>query len=178
MDKNEQLPLPISVEQSKLLGNALRIKIISVLLETPKTAKQVADLLGNSPGSVHYHIQKLYEGGLIDLVETKEAGGIIEKYYRAKSKWFSAPDTTDPVLREGFNSTFSSTTSLRIFLKEDEREEFVEDVKKLLEKWVRSSSANEVNELQEYAVGFKVVATSEKKDDQSMGGKRNGDIQK
>lgn len=165
MDKNEQLPLQISVEQSKLLGNALRIKIITTLLETPKTAKQVADQLGNSPGSVHYHIQKLYEGGLIELVETKEVGGIIEKYYKAKSKWFSAPETTDPVLREGFNSTYSSTTSLRVFLKEEDREEFIEDVKSLLEKWVTISSTNDLKDLQEYAVGFKVVATSEKKDD-------------
>lgn len=164
MDNEFSIPLNISVEQSKLLGNALRVKIISLLLDKPKTAKQVSDLLGNSPGSVHYHIQKLNEGGLIELVETKEVGGIIEKYYKAKSKWFTSKSGViiDPALSEDFTSSFSSNLSLRLFLKEDEREEFIEDVKKMLEKWVRNSSASESNELQEYAVGFKLVATEKK----------------
>lgn len=164
---NNQVPLKISVEQSKLLGNALRIKIISLLLDKPKTAKQVSDLLGNSPGSVHYHIKKLNDGGLIELVKTKEVGGIVEKYYKAKSKWFS-PDSTDiidPALNEDFNSTYSSNLSLRLFLKEEEREEFIEDVKKMLEKWVNQSNPSELNKVQEYAVGFKLVSAEKKEID-------------
>ncbi|WP_067729835.1 ArsR/SmtB family transcription factor [Oceanobacillus damuensis] len=162
---NNQVPLKISIEQSKLLGNALRIKIISLLLNKPRTAKQVSDQLGNSPGNVHYHIKKLYEGGLIELVETKEVGGIIEKYYKAKSKWFNSGVIIDPALNEDFNSTFSDSLSLRLFLKEEEREEFIEDVKNLLEKWVNNSDTRELSKAQEYAIGFKLVASETEKGD-------------
>lgn len=164
---NNEIPLQISIQQSKLLGNALRIKIISLLLDKPKTAKQVADFLGKSPGSVHYHILKLYNGGLIELVETKEAGGIIEKYYKAKSKWFNTKSgiVVDPALSEDFNSKFFSNLSIRLFLKEEERDEFIEDAKKLLEKWVKRTSVTDLNTIKEYAIGIKLVATTEKTED-------------
>lgn len=88
--KNEQSQsVEISVEQAKLLGSAQRIKIIGALVETAITSKQVAYELGESPGSIHYHIQKLYDGGLIDLVEIRTVGGIVEKYYKSKAKWFN-----------------------------------------------------------------------------------------
>ncbi|MCH1625608.1 ArsR/SmtB family transcription factor [Ferdinandcohnia quinoae] len=164
-NKQNDKPLQISVEQSKLLGNALRIKIIGVLAEEPHTAKQVADILGNSPGSVHYHIQKLYEGGLIELVETKELGGIIEKYYKSKSKWFNtdSPTGVDNVLDEGFSSTYSQQLSLRIQLTEQQREEMSEDFKVFLEKWVKKTMIENKNiDAVEYAIGVKIVSTEEK----------------
>lgn len=65
----------ISVEQSKLLSSAKRIQIISCLQNSAKTAKQVAVELQQSPGSTHYHIKKLHEGGLVDLVDTRTEGG-------------------------------------------------------------------------------------------------------
>nr|WP_262372376.1 hypothetical protein [Sutcliffiella horikoshii] len=106
-------------------------------------------MLGNSPGSVHYHIKKLNYGGLIEIVKTKEVGGIIEKYYKAKSKWFSAnsTDIIDSALNEDFNSTDSSNLSPRLFLKEEEKEELIEDVKILLEKWLNQSNPSELNKI-------------------------------
>lgn len=76
-NQNQQGMFDITVEQAKLLGSSQRVKIIGSLTDTPKTAKQVADELGESPGSIHYHIQKLYDGGLIDLVETRTVGGLL-----------------------------------------------------------------------------------------------------
>ena len=81
--QNSRNSIPISVEQAKLLGSAQRVKIIGAISDQAKTAKQVAVELGQSPGSTHYHIQKLFEGGLIDLVETRAEGGILEKYYKS-----------------------------------------------------------------------------------------------
>lgn len=84
---NEQ-PFQVSPEQSKLLESALRIKIMHTLAEEPLTSKQVAEKLGKTPGNIHYHIVKLYEGGLLDLVRTEASGGIIQKFYRSKATWF------------------------------------------------------------------------------------------
>ncbi|MGM0788707.1 MAG: helix-turn-helix domain-containing protein [Bacillota bacterium] len=166
MEKKDKMPHQISVEQSKLLGNALRIKIISVLQEKPLTSKQVSELLGNSPGSVHYHIQKLNEGGLIELVETKASGGIIEKYYKAKSKWYQTKSgiELDPALSAENDEGYSANLSLRLFLKEEDRERFLDDVKNLLEKWVKSSDLSNVDEMQEYAVGLRLAETKKEAD--------------
>lgn len=160
---SKQNSIPISVEQSKLLGSAQRIKIISVIAETAKTAKQVADELGQSPGSTHYHIQKLYDGGLIDLVETKTTGGIVEKYYKSKAKWFdsSGDHVEDPVLGEDYASSNSTKISLRLVLTTEQREELTAEYKSLMEKWVALTSASQ-EEGEEFAVGFKLISTAKK----------------
>jgi len=56
MSKRENTSLPISIEQAKLLGSALRIKIIAAIEENAKTSKQVAVEINESPGNVHYHM--------------------------------------------------------------------------------------------------------------------------
>jgi DNA-binding transcriptional ArsR family regulator len=157
--------LDISLEQSKLLGSALRIKIISVLLDTSKTAKQVAQLLGHSPGNVHYHMKKLHEGGLIDLVDTKQFGGVTEKYYKSKGKWFNSNNrgVIDPALKDDFNSTNATSLGLRLSLSAEQLTEMTEEFKTFLEKWVQKTSVGEENEsAQEYSIGIKIVATEQK----------------
>ncbi|GAB6926951.1 winged helix-turn-helix domain-containing protein [Paenibacillus sp. JCM 10914] len=151
----------ISVEQAKLLGSAQRVKIIGTIIETAKTSKQVADELGDSPGSVHYHIQKLYEGGLIELVDTKPVGGIVEKYYKSKSKWFTTrgEQQIDPVLADNFESDFKNQTSLRMQLSDQERDDMAVEFRDLLEKWVMKSIASKSKGKKEYAVGLNIVST-------------------
>lgn len=163
----EDKPLDVSVEQSKLLGNALRVQIIRVLTGEPKTSKQVADLLGHSPGNVHYHIRRLFEGGLIELVEEKQFGGVMEKYYKAKAKWFNSDskETIDPALRDDFRSSNSTTLSLRLNLTEEQQTELTKDFKVFLEKWVEKTSVNhEGMDSQEFSIGVKIVSTKQSED--------------
>jgi len=160
MDNEQSQFLDISVEQAKLLGSAQRIKIITALVETAKTSKQVADELGESPGSIHYHIQKLYEGGLIDLVNTRTVGGIVEKYYQSKAKWFNTKgaNMVDPVLADDYEAASATKISLRMQLSPDQREEMLAEFRSLLEKWVAVSSASKAGDSEEYAVGVNVVS--------------------
>jgi DNA-binding transcriptional ArsR family regulator len=158
-------PLNVSIEQAKLLGSALRIKIISQLAEKPRTAKQVADLIGHSGGNVHYHIKKLYEGGLLELVEEKQFGGVIEKYYKSKSKWFNSDDLEeiDPVLNKNFNSSHSTSLSLRLNLSKEQQVQITEEFKEFLEKWVEKTTVNGGNvENQEYSIGVKIISSKQK----------------
>ncbi len=104
MDQHRPNPLPISLEQQKLLASAVRIKILHVLSDTPHTAKQVADLIGETPGNVHYHMQRLFNGELIELDHTHEVGGIIEKYYKSIGTRFKHQPT------EGKWNIFSQLT--------------------------------------------------------------------
>ena len=158
MEPNQAIE--ISVEQAKLLGSAQRVKIIGTIVDDAKTAKQVADELGESPGSIHYHIQKLYEGGLIDLVETRTVGGIVEKYYKSKAKWFNTQGTqlVDPVLADDYDAAVSTKMSLRIQLSPEQKEEMASEIKALLEKWVKITSGSKPENSREFAVGIKMIS--------------------
>lgn len=158
--KEQNQAVEISVEQAKLLGSAQRVRIIGTIVNTAKTAKQVADELGESPGSIHYHIQKLHDGGLIDLVETRTVGGIVEKYYKSKAKWFNTKGTqlVDPVLADDYNAASSTKISLRMQLSPEQREEMTEDFKRLLEKWLAVTTENKAENSQEFAIGFKLIS--------------------
>ncbi|GAA0373792.1 ArsR/SmtB family transcription factor [Bacillus horti] len=163
---NDQM-MPVSIEQSKLLGNPLRIKIIGALYGTAKTSKQVATQIGESPGNVHYHVQKLYQGGLIDLVEEKRVGGVIEKYYLSKAKWFKSDQDVKvfPELDDSFESASATNISMSLQLKESEQEELLNEFRTLLEKWVERTSTPEHAMEEEFVIGLKLVSRKEKQKD-------------
>jgi len=89
--RGEQRVKDITAEQYKLLASPLRIRILHRLAESEATAAQVADDLGETRGNVHYHLRKLYEGGLVDLTRTEQLGGVLERYYRAPTARFRDP---------------------------------------------------------------------------------------
>jgi len=125
-------PLHITEEQGKLLESALRIKIMHALAGEPLTSKQVADKLQKTPGNIHYHIIKLFEGGLLDLVRTETTGGIIQKFYHSKATWFKTPGLT------GFQFSPEDKVehfSSRLTLSEDELKSFQQELMSLITKW-------------------------------------------
>ncbi|WP_202077580.1 ArsR/SmtB family transcription factor [Caldalkalibacillus salinus] len=157
---NKSKQLSISIEQSKLLGSALRVKILHALEDVPRTAKQVADQLGQTPGNIHYHMQRLYEGQLIDLIETKETGGIVEKYYKAKSTWFNIKSDSKSI--PGDTSTTRMTT--RLLLTKEDIEQFQSDLRELLDQWGRKLPQGNGEGMLEYAVD---ISLQEIKDEES-----------
>jgi DNA-binding transcriptional ArsR family regulator len=132
MSRSKNVPMPINAEQSKLLESALRIKILNVLANEPHTSKQVADLLGKTPGNVHYHIQKLHDGGLLDLVKTQTVGGVIEKYYRSKTTYFKPDQFTEFNYVDGAPRYRAAT---RLLLSTDQYQEFIGELDALIRKW-------------------------------------------
>lgn len=132
MSGSKNAPMPINAEQSKLLESALRIKILNVLADEPHTSKQVADLLGKTPGNVHYHIQKLHDGGLLDLVHTQTVGGVVEKYYRSKTTYFKLDRLTEFDYLDGAPQYRTAT---RLLLSADQYQEFIDELDTLICKW-------------------------------------------
>lgn len=127
--------MEVNLEQQKLISSPLRVKIIYLLAIKAMTAKQVADELGKSAGSIHYHIQQLYNGGILEIEETKENRGIIEKYYRSKATHFNLKNegvtpSTEQVVNQG---TFVSLT-------EEDRKELNADLDSLFLKYVKKSA--------------------------------------
>ena len=71
-----------SIEQMRAVADLLRLRIIRYLEKRPMTVTQLGEELSLAPGKVHYHVRELEKVGLLKLVETREKGGILEKYYQ------------------------------------------------------------------------------------------------
>lgn len=126
--------MEITIEQQKLISSPLRVKIIYLLSRSAMTAKQVADELGKSAGSIHYHIQQLYKGGILEIEETRENRGIIEKYYRSKATQFTLNEESGQEKTEGSTSMGTSMS-----LTDEELKEFQDDLYALIVKYMEKS---------------------------------------
>ncbi|MFB5761646.1 ArsR/SmtB family transcription factor [Paenibacillus medicaginis] len=144
--------LVINEQQKKLLQSALRITIMHALGNEPKTAKQVADQLHKTPGNVHYHIQRLYEAGLLELADTRTQAGIVEKYYKAKGTRFHYPGAKEDGMH---NSESVMDWFSRLHLSAPEFKEFRDDLITLLEKWEKRTGDSD-----EFAVSIRVARIS------------------
>lgn len=80
-----------SIEQMRGIADSLRIRIFEALAQRAMTATQVGDELEVAAPKAHYHVRELERLGLVKLVETRERGGILEKYYRAIARNLVAP---------------------------------------------------------------------------------------
>jgi DNA-binding transcriptional ArsR family regulator len=79
-----------NIEQLRAISDMLRIRILDILMERPMTVTQLGEVLDMAPAKVHYHVRELEKVGLLRLVETREKGGILEKYYQPIAREFSA----------------------------------------------------------------------------------------
>jgi DNA-binding transcriptional ArsR family regulator len=82
-----------SIEQLRAIADVLRIRIVDVLHDQPMTVTQLGDVLGEAPAKIHYHVRELEKVGLLRLVETREKGGILEKYYQPVARDFSVSNS-------------------------------------------------------------------------------------
>jgi DNA-binding transcriptional ArsR family regulator len=82
-----------TLEQLKVVAaDELRERIVSLLVSEALTATQIGERLGQPANKVHYHVRELERAGLVRLVERREKGGILEKYFRAVARNYVVPD--------------------------------------------------------------------------------------
>jgi len=77
---------------------AIRLRMLMLFGEEPRTTKQVAELLGEKPTRLYHHVDAMLRAGLIHLERTRQNRGATEKYYRAAAQRF---DVGDEVLAHG-----------------------------------------------------------------------------
>jgi DNA-binding transcriptional ArsR family regulator len=82
-----------TVEQMRAISDELRQRILGALIDRPMTVTQLGEQLGIAPAKIHYHVRELERVRLVRLVETREKGGILEKYYRSVARNMSVPRT-------------------------------------------------------------------------------------
>ncbi|MDR8408942.1 helix-turn-helix domain-containing protein [Nonomuraea sp. 3-1Str] len=78
------------IEQAEALLKPQRVEVLRQLAE-PRTCTEVAERLGQTPQRVYYHVKRLVEAGLVDLVSERKVRGISEGIYRAGASayWLS-----------------------------------------------------------------------------------------
>ena len=100
-------------DQLRAIADPLRLRILERLVQRPMTMTQLGEVFGETTAKVHYHVRELEKYGFLRLVEKRERGGVIEKYYRAVAREIKiAPD----LLRTTRESELAST--VQIYLDE------------------------------------------------------------
>ncbi|MBA3823519.1 MAG: helix-turn-helix domain-containing protein [Ktedonobacterales bacterium] len=90
-----------TIEQMRAISDPLRLRLVETLAREPMTVTQLGERVGESPAKVHYHVRELERIGVVHLVETRERGGILEKYYRSVAKSLRmAPDVLGTAPRD------------------------------------------------------------------------------
>lgn len=76
-------PKPLrDVELIKLLLDPRRSRILE-FASHPVTVNELAEKIGELPSRVYYHVHKLEEAGLLEVVDTRQRGNLIEKLYQS-----------------------------------------------------------------------------------------------
>jgi DNA-binding transcriptional ArsR family regulator len=76
------------LDRVRVLADPLRLRLLEVFKE-PTTAKQAAEVLGEKLSRIYHHVDALASAELIELVDTQQKRGTMEKYYRAAAQRIS-----------------------------------------------------------------------------------------
>jgi len=117
---SEEVYVVTSIEQVKVLSNKIRMKMFEAMGDdVPRTSKMISEMLGIPPNKGHYHVQELVRVGLFLLTETREKGGVVEKYYVPVAKKIRIALQEEEADRQGkVSSLYAFSNSL---LKENHR---------------------------------------------------------
>src|SRR5262249_45972522 len=72
-----------------------RMQMLAVLRDGPATGAQIAERLGVHPANLTRHLRTLLDAGLIELVERRDTGRNVEKYYAAAAHSFDVAPEAD-----------------------------------------------------------------------------------
>ncbi|MCS6992692.1 MAG: helix-turn-helix domain-containing protein [Anaerolineales bacterium] len=78
----------ISLKALKAISDPFRARLLAVFAESPSTVPQAAERLGLPVTRLYYHVHHLEKHGFITVVETRPAGGMVEKVYFVTARQF------------------------------------------------------------------------------------------
>lgn len=123
-------------EELKIFSDPYRMKIINVFNSSsePLTVKGVADILGEVPAKVHYHVKKLISINILELDHVEIINGINAKYYRMPIKRFRVDLMTDEENAEDRIKHVDHVTRFMIQMIDSFKEDVVKRSENLKEK--------------------------------------------
>jgi predicted ArsR family transcriptional regulator len=90
-DKHENFRVIKTEEELKVFNDPYRMKIIKTFQksEDPLTVKACADIMGEVPAKIHYHVKKLIDIEILELDHVEVINGINAKYYKLPKRSFT-----------------------------------------------------------------------------------------
>jgi DNA-binding transcriptional ArsR family regulator len=102
------------LETLKVMADPLRLQLLNLLREEPRTVKQLSRLLHLPQTKLYYHMDLLEKHKLVRIVATRLVSGILEKHYQATAYKFSVdyallmPPPSAPSSHEGMDVFLSA----------------------------------------------------------------------
>jgi DNA-binding transcriptional ArsR family regulator len=66
-----------------LIASPKTIKVLTILAERRASPKEIASLLGMTIPAVSHHVKKLVKLGMVELIEERDVGGVMQHVYSA-----------------------------------------------------------------------------------------------
>lgn len=145
-----------TLEEIKVISDPFRFKILVLFNKESGalTVKQMAVKLEEVPSKVHYHVKELERIGVLEIVETKEKGGIIEKFYLPTAEIFKVKKDIGILEEDEYEKASENLISIM-------HEDFLESMKsktkgekKQLNYGLTYLTDEEVEELTELITGY------------------------
>jgi DNA-binding transcriptional ArsR family regulator len=76
------------LQQLRVLAHPLRLQLLELFAAGPRTTKQAAEQLGESPTRLYHHVHALERAALVRLTSRRQVRGTVEKYYQATARRF------------------------------------------------------------------------------------------
>lgn len=73
------------VSTLRLLADPLKLRIYEALRDAPASPHELALRFGKRPTSLYHHFGKLFAAELIEVAETRQRRGVVERLYRPTS---------------------------------------------------------------------------------------------
>lgn len=71
-----------------IVAHPIRSRAWRILTERVASPSEIADVIGEKTELVAYHVKKLVEMGVVELVDTRPVRGAVEHFYRATKRDF------------------------------------------------------------------------------------------
>jgi predicted ArsR family transcriptional regulator len=75
-----------SVDRLKVYADPLRQQLLQAFCCNPSTIKQVAEQMGEKPTRLYHHVELLEQNGFLEVVDTRQIRGTVEKYYQTVAR--------------------------------------------------------------------------------------------
>lgn len=143
-----------TLELMKVMSDRRRTRILHLAADQPVTVKQLAEQLGEEPSRLYYHVKKLMEVDLLEVVETRQHGNLVEKYYKAINH--------DDVIYRGDFHLQSEHAQLALAFMHRKIDPALRMYEKGLE-WIREEKAKGNTELDRFRLPYHISINSSSK---------------
>lgn len=79
-----------TIDQIKVLSNASRLQAMALLLEKERTISELSEKMELTPQTVHHHVHKLLDAGLIHVSKEETQGNLVTRYYAVEEEWLDS----------------------------------------------------------------------------------------